>query len=46
MEPYVFFWQASSLLVDISKLAKTLAFAWNCLIIITNMDKGYMLLYS
>jgi hypothetical protein len=23
-----------------------LAFAWNCLMIIANMNKGYMLLYS
>jgi hypothetical protein len=60
MEPYVFFWQISSLLVDISKISlrrymlcplekshpKTLAFAWNGLMIITNMDMGYMLLYS
>jgi hypothetical protein len=43
MEPYVFFWQASSLLMDILKWymlyplekqhPETLAFAWNCLIL-------------
>jgi hypothetical protein len=26
--------------------SETLAFAWNCHIIITDMDMGYMLLYS
>jgi hypothetical protein len=25
---------------------ETLAFIWNCLMIIADMDKGYMLLYS
>jgi RNA polymerase subunit RPABC4/transcription elongation factor Spt4 len=26
--------------------SETLAFAWNCLMIITDMDKSYMPLYS
>jgi hypothetical protein len=60
MEPYVFLWQTSSILVDISKISlrrymlcplekqhpEILAFIWNCLMIITDMDMGYMLLYS
>jgi hypothetical protein len=60
MEPYVFFWQTSSLLVDISKISlrrymicplekshpETLAFISNCLMIIADMDMGYLLLYS
>jgi hypothetical protein len=60
MEPYVFFLQTLSLLVDISKIGlrqymscplekpypETLAFTWNCLMIIADMDMSYMLLYS
>jgi hypothetical protein len=59
MGPYVFFWQTSSPLVDISKISlrryilcslkkphpEALVFAWSCLMVIANMDMGYMLLY-